>query len=256
MTILILGGTAEARALAQALVDRHQPVVSSLAGRVSDPALPVGEVRVGGFGGVPGLVAYLEQHSIRHLLDATHPFAAQISAHAAAAAALTGCPLLRLVRPGWRANPRADRWLWATDPDHARALADPLTVRPLITTGRQSLAAFLPWADRGVVARVVDAPDLALPPRWTLIRSRGPYELTGERRLLADHKIDCLITKDSGGTATSAKLEAATERGLPIVIVARPSAPAGVPTVPDVDRALAWALATEAGGIRADRFGT
>lgn len=240
MTVLILGGTAEARALAAVLVRIGRPVVSSLAGRVSAPARPPGEVRIGGFGGVASLVAYLEQHAIGQVVDATHPFAARISAHAAEAATIAGCPLLRLQRPGWGDHPRAADWLWAIDADQARTLADPLTVRPLLTTGRQSLAAFLPWADRDVVARVVDPPQLALPPRWTLVRSRGPYEAAGERRLMTDHRVDLLVTKDSGGEHTAAKLDAAADLGLPIVVIARPPGLPSVPTVATVTAAAAW----------------
>lgn len=239
-TVLVLGGTAEGRELAAALVEAGRPVVSSLAGRVSNPALPPGEVRIGGFGGAEGLAGYLEQHQIAAVVDATHPFAAQISAHATAACDRAGRPLLRLERPGWGAHPRAGDWLWVPDLAAARALADPLTVRPLLTTGRQSLATFLPWADRAVVARVVDPPGFDLPAAWLLIRSRGPYAYANEHRLLRDLAIDCLITKDSGGSLTLAKLDAATDLGLPIVVVARPAAPPGPARVDTAGAALRW----------------
>jgi len=240
VTVLILGGTAEARELAAALVEAGRPVVSSLAGRVSDPALPRGEVRVGGFGGPAGLAAYLAQRRITAMVDATHPFAAQISAHAAAAAARTGLPLLRLQRPGWGTHPRAASWLWADDLEHARELAEPLTVRPLLTTGRQSLATFLAWADRDVVARVVDPPAFALPERWLLVRSRGPYPYADEQRLLRELGVDLLVTKDSGGPATAAKLDVAADLGLPVVVVRRPAAPPGVAQVGTPVEALRW----------------
>lgn len=234
MTVLILGGTAEARELAAALVDAGQEVVSSLAGRVSAPAMPAGEVRVGGFGGVAGLARYLAGRRIATLVDATHPFAATISGSAARAAAATRCPAVRLERPSWRSHPRAGDWIWVPSVDAARAVADPLAYRPFLTTGRQSLRSFLSWADRDVVARVVDPPTGELPPRWQLIRSRGPYDYPSERRTLTRFGIDCLVTKDSGGALTAAKLDAAADLGLPVVVIARPVPPANVPPLPQV----------------------
>lgn len=239
MTVLLLGGTGEARALAALLVAEGVDVLSSLAGRVSRPALPVGRVRVGGFGGVDGLATFLVEHRVAAVVDATHPFAATISANAALACAQTGTLLLRLARAGWSTRPDADRWTWVDDV--AGALAIPGD-RPVLTTGRQSLEGFLPWADRAVLARVVDPPELTLPPTWRLLRSRGPYDLPGERALLEEHRADVLVTKDSGGTLTEAKLDAAAGLGVPVVVVRRPATPAGVASVPDVDAALAWVL--------------
>jgi len=240
VTVLILGGTAEARELAGALVAATRPVVSSLAGRVSRPALPPGEVRIGGFGGPDGLTAYLREQRVAAVVDATHPFAATISAHAAVAAAQTGTPLLRLQRPGWSDHPRAGDWLWVPDLEHARVRADPLTARPLLTTGRQSLASFLPWADRTVTARVVDPPDLPLPPAWRVIRSRGPYAYADEHMLMTGLGVDLLLTKDSGGDLTRAKLDAAADLGLPVVVIARPPCPPGVPAVATLRDAVRW----------------
>lgn len=237
MTVLLLGGTAEARALAALLVTNGVDVVSSLAGRVSRPALPLGRVRVGGFGGVDGLAAFLVDHRVRAVVDATHPFAAVISANTAAACAATSTPLLRLARPSWTDHPDAGRWTWVDDVAGAVSLAGE---RPVLTTGRQSLAEFLPWADRAVLARVVDPPDHALPPTWRVVRSRGPYELEGERSLLREHRADLLVTKDSGGTHTVAKLAAARELGVSVVVVRRPSEPVGVPAVSEVAAAASW----------------
>jgi precorrin-6A/cobalt-precorrin-6A reductase len=234
MTVLLLGGTAEARALAALLVADGVDVLSSLAGRVSRPALPVGRVRIGGFGGVDGLAAFLVEHRVSAVVDATHPFAATISANAAQACTRTGVPLLRLARPGWASHPDADRWTWVD------AVTDALAVpgdRPVLTTGRQSLAEFLPWADRAVLARVVDPPDLELPATWRLVRSRGPYDLPGERDLLRDHRADLLVTKDSGGTHTAAKLDAARELGVRVVVVRRPHEPAADVVVTNVEQA-------------------
>jgi len=222
VTVLLLGGTGEARALAGLLVAAGVDVLSSLAGRVSRPALPVGRLRVGGFGGVDGLAMFLVEHRVTVVVDATHPFAATISANAAAACARTGTPLLRLARPGWAEHPDAAGWTWVDSVGEALAVA---ADRPVLTTGRQSLHEFLPWADRAVLARVVDPPDLELPPAWRLVRSRGPYDLAGEQALLREHGADLLVTKDSGGSLTAAKLDAARELDVRVVVVRRPSGP-------------------------------
>jgi precorrin-6A/cobalt-precorrin-6A reductase len=238
VTILILGGTAEARELASALVATGEDVLTSLAGRVNRPALPVGRVRIGGFGGVDGLSAFLTANRIRAVVDASHPFAAQISANAAAAGARTGTPLLRLERPGWADHPLAASWTWVPDAQGAMLAADDAH-RPFLSTGRQSLATFLRWTDRAAVVRVVDPPTVALPPAWTVIISRGPYWFEEERQLLIDQRIDTLITKDSGGTSTVAKLEAAHDLAIPVVIIRRPT-PAGGTVVRAVDQAVTW----------------
>lgn len=231
--MLILGGTAEARALAAALVERGADVVSSLAGRVRDPALPAGRVRIGGFGGATGLAAFLTEHQVGRLVDATHPYAVQISAHARAAAARTGVPLLRLARPSWREHPDAHHWTWVDSPAAATALRTD-AARPFLTTGRQTLSDFLPWADRAVLVRVVDPPEQPLPLCWTLIRSRGPYAYRTERQLMLDHGVDLLVTKDSGGRHTAAKLAVAADLGLPVVVIARPETAAGCRSVEEV----------------------
>lgn len=241
MTVLVLGGTSEARELARVLVDFGQPVLSSLAGRVSRPALPPGRVRVGGFGGVDGLVATIAAEPVRLLIDATHPFAAQISQHAAVAAEITGCPLLRLQRPGWRDHSLASRWTWV--PDAAAACGALHTAeRPFLTSGRRSLEAFLPLADRDVLVRLVDPPDVPLPARWRVMLARGPYEPAGERAIMLNHDVDRLLTKDSGGRFTVAKLDAAAGLGIPVVIIERPAQPADVATVRTVDDAARWCL--------------
>lgn len=245
MKVLVLGGTAEARALAAALLAVEMDVVSSLAGRVSNPTLPPGPVRVGGFGGVAGLVAYLRAEPVDAVVDATHPFAAQMSGNAAAACASGGVPLVRLARPGWGAHADAANWTWVRDTAGVLA-AGASCRRPCLTTGRQTLAEFLPWAERPVLARVVDPPAFALPAAWRLLTSRGPYEVAGERRILADHGADLLVTKDSGGAHTEAKLAAARELGVPVVVIARPDPPAGVATVSDVPSVMIW-LATMGG---------
>ncbi|MGO4597026.1 cobalt-precorrin-6A reductase [Terrabacter sp. 2RAF25] len=238
MRVLILGGTGEARALAAALVGRGVDVVSSLAGRVSAPALPVGAVRVGGFGGVDGLAEHLVTEGFDHVVDATHPFAQQITANAVAATARVGVPLVRLQRPGWAHHPVADTFTWVDDVDAARTAAQGLGQRPFLTTGRQQLESFATWTDRYVLARVVDPPDWDVPPTWEVLRARGPYPYAAERELLESRRIDVLLTKDSGGSLTEAKLAAAHDVGVPVVVVRRPAVPTGVLVVESVDDAL------------------
>ncbi len=229
--ILVLGGTAEARELAAAT-----PVLSSLAGRVSNPQLPEGEVRIGGFGGAEGLAEFLESSQIDAVVDATHPFAATISANAAAACARVGVPLLRLARPGWSGLPEAERWHWVDSHEEAAVLAAHLGERTFLSTGRQSLHAFAGLSH--VVARVVEPADV--PEGWMLLLDRGPYTLAGELALLREHAIDVLVTKDSGGDYTRAKLDAADKLGVEVVVVRRPAAPEGVESVSSVGEALDW----------------
>lgn len=241
-TVLILGGTAEARTLAAALEATGVAVLSSLAGRVARPRLPVGAVRIGGFGGPDALAQWLTEHGIERVVDATHPFAERISASAAQACGAAEVPLLRLERPGWTAGPE-DRWHWVDDlPQADTALRELGARRVLLTSGRQGLAAFAGNAGAFFLIRCVDPPAPGdLPARHEVLLGRGPYTLDGELGLIDAHGIDTVVTKDSGGPLTEAKLHAARTRGLPVVIVRRP--PRGdVLTVATVEEAAAWAL--------------
>ncbi|MFI5611747.1 cobalt-precorrin-6A reductase [Amycolatopsis sp. NPDC051903] len=240
MTVLVLGGTAEARALAAELHGRGVTVVSSLAGRVARPRLPVGEVRVGGFGGVEGLTAWLREHDVRAVVDATHPFAERIGANAFTATGTAGVPLLRLARPGWRESP-GDHWHWAADLPEAAQLLPRLGERVFLTSGRQGLATFAGLDALWFLIRCVDPPEPPLPARHEVLLGRGPYEVDGERALLAEHRVDVLVTKDSGGTMTAAKLTAARELGLPVVVVRRPERPVTAEAA-DVAGAVEWVL--------------
>ncbi|MGF1430211.1 cobalt-precorrin-6A reductase [Kitasatospora sp. LaBMicrA B282] len=232
--VLILGGTTEARQLAEALAPvPGVRVTSSLAGRVSSPRLPPGEVRVGGFGGPAGLAAWLREQQVDTLIDATHPFAQVISRNAAEAAAAVHVPLLALRRPSW--VPRdGDRWHPVDSLAAAAAALPALGRRALLTTGRQGLAAFAGVRGVHLVARSVEPPEPPLPPDLTVLLERGPFDLAGERAVFREHRIDLLVTKDSGGSATAPKLAVARELGLPVVIVRRPGLPTGVRELPDV----------------------
>jgi precorrin-6A/cobalt-precorrin-6A reductase len=238
--ILVLGGTAEARELAAALHADGVPVTSSLAGRVSRPRLPAGEVRIGGFGGPHALTQWLTEHRILAVVDATHPFAERISASAASACQPVHVPLLRLQRPGWSER-AGDRWHWVQSLEAAASSISKPGERVLLTTGRQGLSAFAGVRDAWFLVRCVEPPEPPLPPQHQLLLDRGPYTLDRELALIDQHRIGLLITKDSGGSHTEAKLDAARLRGLPVIVVRRPPRP-DVQTVATVVDALAWAL--------------
>jgi precorrin-6A/cobalt-precorrin-6A reductase len=247
--ILILGGTGDAAELAAiaSQIDGVE-VISSLAGRTQQPIAPIGSVRVGGFGGEAGLVGYLREHQIDGLIDATHPFAAQISWNAAAAATKVNIPHLMLVRPAWQKelgdlseiSARADRWL---EVDHIEAAATVLenqTGRIFLTIGRQQLAPFARLQHLWFLMRSIDPPDASLPiPHGEMRYDRGPFTLEQERKILADYNINLIVSKNSGGNATYAKVIAAREIGIPIVMVNRPKMPP-VTHVSTINDALSW----------------
>ncbi|MEH0551682.1 cobalt-precorrin-6A reductase [Streptomyces sp. B21-101] len=240
MHVLILGGTTEARRLAELLHGTPGlELTSSLAGRVASPRLPPGEVRVGGFGGTEGLTAWLRERAVDALIDATHPFAGTISFHAARSAATAHVPLLALRRPGW-VPVEGDRWHEADSLEHAARLLPALGRRVFLTTGRMGLPAFAALDGPWFLVRSVDAPEAPHPPHCEILLDRGPFSLDGERELLRRHRIDVVVTKDSGGAATAPKLTAAREAGLPVVVVRRPAVPEGVPEVEEPEQAARW----------------
>ncbi|MFJ5260108.1 cobalt-precorrin-6A reductase [Streptomyces sp. NPDC088387] len=238
--ILVLGGTTEARELAAELAARPGVrVTTSLAGRVARPGAVAGELRVGGFGGADGLASWLREHRVDAVVDATHPFAESITANAARACAEAGVPAVVLRRPGWESGP-GDRWHHVPSLDAAADLLPGLGRRVLLTTGRLGLAAFARLTDTYFVVRSVDPPEPPMPPHTQVVLARGPFGVPEECALLRQHRIDVVVTKDSGGVATAAKLTAARVRGLPVVVVRRPPVPVGVGVVPDVAAAVAW----------------
>jgi precorrin-6A/cobalt-precorrin-6A reductase len=242
-TLLILGGTTEGYKLAEAATTLpNLRVISSLAGRVGSPRLPVGEVRIGGFGGVAGLAAYLRQEKIDAVIDATHPFASRMGWNAAGACAETGTALLRLERPAWQPV-EGDRWVMAEDwPAAAAALrdADPAARRVFLAIGRQELAHFTGLDDIWFLIRAVESPDPSVRfAQSELLLARGPFRATDELALLREHRIDTILCKNSGGDATDGKLAAARKLGIMVVMLQRPQRPA-LPSAPDVAQAIGW----------------
>jgi len=238
MKILILGGTAEARELAGKLVADGHEVITSLAGRTRDPILPPGGLRMGGFGGIPGLSAYLDMAGIERLVDATHPYAGTISMHAVAASKEVGIRLVRLMRPGWEPRLGQDWTLVETVAQAAAAL--PAGADVLLTTGHTGLETFLERDDCHFVVRLIETPALTIPDHAELLKTRPPYHLSDELALMRRHGFTHLVTKNSGGRQTAAKLEAAAQLGVKVIMIERPFyGPAvEVATVPEAIAAL------------------
>lgn len=238
--LLLLGGTTEARELAGRLAVRTDVTVTlSLAGRTLNPiAMPV-PVRSGGFGGAAGLEAWLREHRIAALLDATHPYAARISANAALAARGAGVPLLALRRPAWVPQP-GDGWRPVADVAAACAALGATPRRVFLALGRQEVAGFAAAPQHRYLIRSVD-PIMPPPPMpdITCLTARGPFTLADEEALLDQHSIEAIICKNSGGSASFAKLVAARARRLPVFLLARPALPE-VPQVATVEAALQW----------------
>lgn len=246
--LLLLGGTAEALAIASALAGRAElEVITSLAGRTRAPAQPEGTLRTGGFGGLNGLLDFLRRERIDLVIDATHPFAERISRHAAVAAWSAGLPLLRLERPPWQRQPD-DIWYELSSLERAARILPKLGRRVFLTVGAGELAAFAALTELWFLVRLVEPPQTPPPlARHELILGRGPFSAAAELRLLEQHRIDVLVAKNSGGDATYGKIAAARALGLPVVLLRRP--PPAAPserapeTVASVEAALAWLAA-------------
>lgn len=240
--LLILGGTGDGAEIAAAACVRfgdRLEVISALAGRTEAPARPPGRVRIGGFGGADGLAAYLREESIDLVIDATHPFATNISENARIASVEAGTPRLVFDRAPWRPE-AGDRWHTVPDIGAAADAVRDLGRRIFLTVGERALAHFAPVQDLWFLIRLIDPPRAPIPlPHRALTLGRGPFEVADERRLLQDHEIDLIVTRASGGEGTQAKLIAARELGLPVVMIARPFAPEGE-SVSDVAGALDW----------------
>lgn len=240
--ILVLGGTAEAVELAGNLAREPEfQVVYSLAGRTRTPALPDCAVRLGGFGGTEGLASYLVENGIAAIVDATHPYAAQMAANARHAVAKAGIPLFKLLRPAWD-EPADAPWLHAATPSQAARIIDGYFSRVFLSSGLGDIAAFAHLPDVWFLVRSIDASDApAVLARHHHVTSRGPFDLVSETALLREWQIDALVSKNSGGVATLAKLDAARALGIPVIMIDRPPAP---PEKPYTD------IATTIGALR------
>lgn len=222
--VLILGGTGEARKLANALSTNSDFItISSLAGRTDNPLLPNCEVRIGGFGGVDGLTDYLRAEKIDILIDATHPFAARISSHAVQAVQRTEVTILRIERKPWLAE-AGDIW------HHVQSLGEAVTALPencvaFVTIGRQQLGNFLDRDDVRIIARAIEGPKISLPVDWVMLLDRPPFTLENERNLFEKYKVDVLVTKNAGGLETYDKLVAARQLQKPVIMIDRLAKP-------------------------------
>jgi precorrin-6A/cobalt-precorrin-6A reductase len=237
--VLILGGTTEASDLARALAAAGIDGVFSYAGRTETPVAQPLPCRVGGFGGIPGLVSHLRAESYTHVVDATHPFAAQMSRHAVAACAEVGVPLLALERLPWRAG-EGDRWTHVPDIAGAVAALPKRPARIFLAIGRQHLRDFAARPQHHYLLRLVDPPATPLPlPRAEAVIARGPFRLEDDLTLLRDHRIGLIVSKNAGGTGARAKLDAAREARIPVVMIDRPFIPPR-PRVETVEEVLDW----------------
>jgi len=236
--LLLLAGTAEARALAERLAgDDRFDVIASLAGATRAPHRLAAVTRVGGFGGEKAQETWLQDNAIEAVVDATHPFASRISDRTQAICARRGLPYLQLLRPGWAEVP-GDRWTWVADMP-AAAAAIPSAASALLATGRHTLAAFAGRADATLYLRQIDPADAPFPlPRGGYVVARPPFELAEELRLFKDLNVNLLVVKDAGGLAV-AKLAAARALDLPVIVVARPPPPPG-DKAESVEAALGW----------------
>jgi len=239
MRILVLGGTSEASTLARALAEAGMDAIFSYAGRTDTPAAQPLPVRVGGFGGIPGLVRYLRNEAVTHVVDATHPFAAQMSAHAVAASAETGVPLIALERAPWVPG-EGDRWTRVPDTEAAVAALPDRPSRIFLAIGRQTLSPFAAAPQHYYLLRFVDPPEGTLPlPNADVVVDRGPFTRAGDLALMQAQGVELVVSKNAGGSGVRAKLDAARLLGLPVVMIDRPPVPER-PRLETVDDVMGW----------------
>ncbi len=240
MRVLILGGTTEASALARLIAgDARFDATLSLAGRTVAPRAQPIATRIGGFGGTEAMARWLRDEKIEAVVDATHPYADQISANAVSACGAVGLPLASIVRPPWTAQP-GDNWQSVPSADAAARAIGEISQRVFLSLGRQELGAFASAPQHHYLGRSVDRPQgVALPPDIRILLARGPFAIEAEMRLLRDEKIEVLVSKNSGGDAIYAKIAAARTLGLRVLMIARPDKPVGHP-VASAEQAIAW----------------
>ena len=246
--VLLLGGTHDAQILATRLHEAGVAATYSYAGVTQSRRQPALPTRVGGFGGVAGLVQYLREHRITHVVDATHPFAAQMSANAVAACHEIGLPLLAMERPAWQAQP-GDRWSHVPDMAAAAAALPPTPHRVFLAIGRKQLAAFASHTAHRYLVRVVDAPETPLQlAHCDVVVARGPFAVADELALLRHHAIEMVVSKNAGGPDTQAKLDAARALQLPVILVERPLLPARL-RCETPQQAMDWLHTTAGAGL-------
>ncbi|MGY2845048.1 precorrin-6A/cobalt-precorrin-6A reductase [Bradyrhizobium sp. USDA 4509] len=239
MRALILGGTADANLLAAAIARAGIDAVYSYGGRTRTPADQPLPTRIGGFGGVDGLADYLHREAITHVVDATHPFAAEMSRNAIAACAQTATPLLALERAPWD-KAAGDRWIEVADVVSAAAALPDSRASVFLAIGRQHVAPFGARPQHAYTLRFVDPPEQALPlPDADVIVSRGPFTLEGELAMMRTRRIEWIVARNSGGTGARAKIDAARVLGLPVIMITRPLLPER-PRVESVSEAMQW----------------
>ena len=239
MRVLLLGGTTEASRMAEALRDAGVAAVFSYAGRTKAPMAQPLPMRVGGFGGIAGLIAYLRAEGISHVVDATHPFAAGMSRNAFAACEATGLPLIRLERPAWSPG-EGDNWqMFPALEDIPAALPD-APARVFLAIGKQHIGLFAARPQHHYLLRLVDAPEAPLPlPQAEVVIARGPFDVAGDRALMTQHGITHVVAKNGGGDGARAKLDAARALGLPVLMAARPDLP-GESVAANAEAVMRW----------------
>jgi precorrin-6A/cobalt-precorrin-6A reductase len=239
MRILLLGGTTEASLMARKLRDSGHDAIFSYAGRTDHPVAQPLPTRVGGFGGVAGLLAYLQAENITHVIDATHPFAAGMSANAHAACTQSGRRLIRLERPAWTAGP-GDDWTEVARIEDLPAALPQHPARVFLAIGKQQIGLFASQPQHHYLLRLVDAPTAPLPlPQTDVVLARGPFSFDEDLALLRQRRITHIVAKNAGGSGARAKLDAARALGLPVILARRPDLP-GDATASDPDQVIGW----------------